>query len=67
MTHPFLSTEQRENPIEEEEEEEQGIQEEEQKKEEERGGLEHKGLISFLDSAEGKVMRRVKGMKKIEL
>lgn len=33
----FLSTKQRENPIEAQEEKERGIQEEEQKKEEERG------------------------------
>lgn len=32
-----------------------------------REGLQHKGLISILDSAEGKVMRIVKGIKEIEL
>lgn len=37
VTRLFLSTKQRENPIEAQEEKERGIQEEEQKKEEERG------------------------------
>lgn len=46
-----------------EEEKERGTQEEGQKKE---GGSKYNRLISFQDSTEGKVMRTVKGTKKIE-